>query len=42
MKGSKLVKTEPYLRSAEVARRLGVSGEAMRIYEAQKLMRKAA
>lgn len=39
MKGSTLAKTEPYLRSAEVARRLGVSGKALRLYEAHGLVR---
>lgn len=34
-----MAKPEPYLRSAEAARRLGVSGKALRIYEAQGLVR---
>jgi MerR family transcriptional regulator, thiopeptide resistance regulator len=39
MKGSTLAKTEPYLRSAEVVRRFGVSGKALRLYEAHGLVR---
>jgi DNA-binding transcriptional MerR regulator len=39
MKGSTLAKTEPHLRSAEAARRLGVSGKALRLYEAHGLVR---
>lgn len=34
-----LVNAGPYLRSAEVTRRLGVSGKALRLYEAQGLLR---
>lgn len=34
-----MVKPGPYLRSAQVARRLGVSGKALRLYEAQGLIR---
>lgn len=34
-----LANSGPYLRSAEVARRLGVSGKALRLYEAQGLLR---
>ncbi|MBD3817396.1 NAD(P)-dependent alcohol dehydrogenase [Brevundimonas diminuta] len=33
MKGSTLANTEPYLRSAEAARRFGVSGKALRLHE---------
>ena len=33
-----MAKSEPYLRSAEVARRLGVSGKALRLYEAHGLV----
>ncbi|WP_084253585.1 MerR family transcriptional regulator [Sphingomonas pituitosa] len=39
MKGTTLAKTEPYLRTAEVARRFGVSGKALRLYEAHGLVR---
>lgn len=39
MKGSTLAKTEPYLRTAAVTRRFGVSGKALRLYEAQGLVR---
>ncbi|MBD3818149.1 MAG: MerR family transcriptional regulator [Brevundimonas diminuta] len=34
-----MAKTEPYLRSAEAARRFGVSGKALRLYEAHGLVR---
>lgn len=34
-----MAKSEPYLRSAEAARRLGVSGKALRLYEAHGLLR---
>lgn len=34
-----MIKTGTYLRSAEAARRLGVSGKALRLYEAQGLLR---
>src|SRR4051794_32487952 len=33
MKEDALASSEPYLRSAEAARRLGVSGKALRLYE---------
>ncbi|WP_327196759.1 MerR family DNA-binding transcriptional regulator [Sphingomonas sp. Leaf62] len=36
-----LAKPGPYLRSAETARRLGVSGKALRVYEADGLIRAA-
>lgn len=39
MKGSALMNTRPYLRSAEAARRFGVSGKALRLYEAHGLIR---
>lgn len=39
MKGTILAKIEPYLRSADVARRFGVSGKALRLYEAHGLVR---
>jgi DNA-binding transcriptional MerR regulator len=39
MKGSTLAKPQPYLRSAEAARRFGVSGKALRLYEAHGLVR---
>ena len=39
MKGSALVNTGSYLRSAEAAHRLGVSGKALRLYEAHGLVR---
>jgi DNA-binding transcriptional MerR regulator len=39
MKGSMLAKTGSYLRSAEAARRFGVSGKALRLYEAHGLVR---
>ncbi|WPP03919.1 MerR family transcriptional regulator [Methylocella tundrae] len=35
----RLANSGPYLRSAEVARRLGVSGKALRLYEAHGLLR---
>lgn len=38
MKGSTLAKPGPNLRSAEAARRFGVSGKALRLYEAQGLI----
>ena len=39
MKGSTLAKIEPYLRTADVARRFGVSAKALRLYEARGLIR---
>lgn len=39
MKGITLAKTKPYLRTAEVARRFGVSGKALRLYESHGLVR---
>jgi DNA-binding transcriptional MerR regulator len=39
MKEDALASSGPYLRSAEAARRLGVSGKALRLYEAQGLVR---